>query len=208
MPNWCYSNFTINHTDENKIKELFNKIDDWSKKSYKINDFDNYGRWLGNIVGNAGLAEWKKREDGTSDFVPNIRCRGSITDMYYDGNYINISTETAWGPMMKMWQMLIDKYLPDAWIWYTAEECGCELYITNDPYYIGKYYIDLWETPEEFSKETSECDATEEYTIKFLQRVLKTKETDINKLLKIADEIEDPWFSVHRWEECDVSECE
>ena len=208
MPNWCYTNITIVHPSEQKIKEFFKKIDSWSKTTYSKNGFDCPGagiRWLGNIVGNAGLSEIP---EGKTDFVPNIRCRGSITDLSYDGNHIHINTETAWAPMLDMWQRLVDKYLPDADIWYTAEESGCGLYCTNDPDVIGKYYIDLWELPDEFIKETSEYEATEDYTIKFLQRVLKTKETDIQKLLKMADDIEEQWFSINQWKECDISECE
>ena len=211
MPNWCYSNITIVHPSEQKIKEFFAKIDSWSKTTYSSNGFDcpEAGiRWLGNVVGNSGLAEWKKISDNRSDFVPNIRCRGSITDLSYDGNHIDINTETAWVPMLDMWQRLVDKYLPGADIWYTAEEGGCGLYYTNDPDVIGKYYIDLWEVPDEFIKETSEYEATEDYTIKFLQRVLKTKETDIQKLLKMADNIEEQWFSINQWQECDISECD
>ena len=209
MPNWCYSNITIYHNDEEKLKAFFNKIEEWRKKPFKENDFDTYTLgWLGNIVGNSGLAEWKARENGREDFVPNIACRGSLQTFELDGNRININTETAWVPMLDMWQRLVDKYLPDADIWYTAEESGCGLYCTNDPDVIGKYYIDLWESPDEFIKETSEYEATEDYTIKFLQRVLKTKESDIQKLLKMADDIEEQWFSINQWQECDISECE
>ena len=208
MPNWCYSNITIYHNDEEKLKAFYDKIEEWRKKPFKQNDFDKYSKgWLGNIVGNSGLAKWKKVGE-RKDFVPNINCRGSIQTLELDNRRILITTETAWCPMMQMWQKLCDKYLPDAEIFYMAEEPGCGLFETNDPDVIGMYYIDIWEPPEEFEDEESVYEAEGDETIEFLQRVLKTEESNIDNLIKMADDIEEPWFSVHRWEAADISNCE
>jgi len=51
-------------------------------------------------------------------------------------------------------------------------------------------------------------EAEEDYTVEFLQRAMKTDESDIEKLLKMADDIEEPWFSIHRWEAADLSYAE
>jgi len=208
MPNWCYTNISICHNDKNKLKDFFDKVEEWRKKPYKTNDFDTYSLgWLGNIVGNSGLAEWKVKENGREDFVPNISCRGSLQTFELHENNININTETAWGPMLEMWKLLCEKYLPGADIYYTAEECGNGLFQTNDPDVVGKYYIDVWDTPPEgFEEEESVYEAEEDDTIEFLQRVLKTDETDIKKLIDMADKIEEPWFSVHEWETMEVDE--
>lgn len=205
MPNWCYTNINICHNDKNKLKEFFNKVEEWRKKPYKTNDFDTYSLgWLGNIVGNSGLAEWKVKENGREDFVPSINCRGSLQTFELHENSINIDTETAWGPMLEMWRLLCDRYLPGADIYYTAEESGNGLYQTNDPNVDGTYYIDIWEPPEEFEDEESMYEAEESDAIEFLQRVLHTEETDINKLIDMADSIDDPWFSIHKWELMDI----
>lgn len=205
MPNWCYTNITICHNDKNKLKDFFNKVEEWRKKPYKTNDFDTYSLgWLGNIVGNSGLAEWKVKENGREDFVPSISCRGSLQTFELHDDSINIDTETAWGPMLEMWRLLCDKYLPGADIYYTAEESGNGLYQTNDPDVADTYYIDIWETPEEFEDEESMYEAEESDAIEFLQRVLHTEETDINKLIDMADSIDDPWFSIHKWELMDI----
>ena len=207
MPNWCYTNISICHNDKDKLKAFFNKVEEWRKVPYKPNDFDTYTLgWLGNIVGNSGLAVWTKKENGREDFVPSISCRGSLQSFELFDSNININTETAWGPMLEMWKLLCDKYLPGADIYYTAEESGNCLYQTNDPDVIGKYYIDIWEPPEEFEEEESEYEATEEQTVEFLQRVLKTSEKDIGKLLSMADDIDDSWFSVHKWETVETAE--
>ena len=205
MPNWCYTNITICHDDKNKLKDFFDKVEEWMKKPYKTNDFDTYSLgWLGNIVGNSGLAEWKVKENGREDFVPSISCRGSLQTFELHENSINIDTETAWGPMLEMWRLLCDKYLPGADIYYTAEESGNGLYQTNDPDVADTYYIDIWEPPEEFEDEESMYEAEESDAIEFLQRVLHTEETDINKLIDMADSIDDPWFSIHKWELMDI----
>ena len=205
MPNWCYTNINICHNDKNKLKDFFNKVEEWRKKPYKTNDFDTYSLgWLGNIVGNSGLAEWKVKENGREDFVPSISCRGSLQTFELHDDSINIDTETAWGPMLEMWRLLCDKYLPGAEIYYTAEESGNGLYQTNDPDVADTYYIDIWEPPEEFEDEESMYEAEESDAIEFLQRILHTEETDINKLIDMADSIDDPWFSIHKWELMDI----
>lgn len=209
MPNWCYTSITIIHKDERKLKDFYEKVDTWAKKTYSENGFDcpkiDYW-WLGNIVGNSGLAKWIKKEDGDSGFVPNISCRGTLQSIELLGNQINISTETAWGPMLEMWRLLCDKYLPGADIYYTAEESGNGLYQTNDPNIDGTYYIDIWEPPEEFEDEESMYEAEESDAVEFLQRVLKTEETNIQKLIDMSNKIEDPWFSVNKWELREIDE--
>ena len=197
------------HNDKEKLKAFYKKIDEWRKKPFKKNDFDTYTLgWLGNIVGNSGLAEWKMRENGTEDFVPNIRCRGSLQNFEYHKENIYITTETAWGPMLEMWKLLCDKYLPDADIYYTAEESGNGLYKTNNPDVIGKYYIDTWDTPpEEFKDVTSEYEASLEYTTHLLQRILDTKESDIDKLIDMLNRSDNQeWISIHAWETVELDE--
>ena len=205
MPNWCYTNINICHNNKNKLKDFFDKVEEWRKKPYKTNDFDTYSLgWLGNIVGNSGLAEWKAKENGREDFVPSISCRGSLQTFELHDNSINIDTETAWGPMLEMWRLLCDKYLPGAEIYYTAEESGNGLYQTNDPDVADTYYIDIWEPPEEFEDAESMYEAEESDAIEFLQRILHTQETDINKLIDMADSIDDPWFSINKWDLVDI----
>jgi hypothetical protein len=207
MPNWCYTNINICHNDKEKLNAFFDKVEEWSDKQYKTNDFDNGTLgWLGNIVGNSGLAEWKVKENGREDFVPSISCRGSLQTFELHDNSINIDTETAWGPMLEMWRLLCDKYLQGADIYYTAEESGNGLYQTNDPDVAGTYYIDIWEPPEEFEDEESIYEAEEDDVIDFLQRVLKTEEKNIDALLIMAESIDDPWFSIHKWELVDIDE--
>lgn len=197
MANWCQTKITINHEDENKLIDLYNKIEKWCETDYKQNGFGNY--WLGNIVGNSGI--------GTVDENPNtdLRCRGMITYLEIIDNQLLIDTETAWQPMLQMWVKLIDKYLPDAELIYNAEECGCELYYTNDPCLIDGYIIDAWDIDNIYGM----LDADETYLIKLLQDLLKTEECNIDKLIKMFEESEYvDKMSIHKWEYADVNEWE
>jgi len=209
MPNWCYTNITICHDDKEKLKVFFDKVEEWRQKPYKKNDFDTYSLgWLGNIVGNSGLAEWKVKDNGREDFVPNISCRGSLQSLELFDSNININTETAWGPMLEMWRLLCDRYLPGAEIYYTAEESGNGLFQTNDPDVVGKYYIDVYDTPPDGLEDIDcEYEASLEYTVKVLQRVLNTDESDIDTLideLEMSDDQE--WISVHEWETVEIDQ--
>ena len=209
MPNWCYTNITICHNDKEKLKAFFDKVEEWRKKPYKTNDFDTYTMgWLGNIVGNSGLAEWKVKDNGREDFVPSISCRGSLQTFELHDNCINLSTETAWSPMLEMWKLLCDKYLPNAEIYYTADEGGNEIYQTNDPDMIGKYYIDIVDdVPEEFDDiAESEYEATEEMVVKLLQRILHSDETNIKKLLDLHYKSDtDDWVHIHEWKTVEIA---
>ena len=48
MPNWCYSNITISHYDENRVKELHDSLMKWLNISMENNGFDNGYAWLSN----------------------------------------------------------------------------------------------------------------------------------------------------------------
>ena len=117
-------------------------------------------------------------------------------------------TDTAWCPMIEMWQRVVDKHLPGADIIFSAEEPGCGVYVTNDYDYDGKYVIDIYgDVPADFEEGwESMWEANEETVIDFCQKALKTDETDINKLLKASKELE--WFAINKWEHCEVEDCE
>ena len=205
MANWCTTYITINYNDKDKLKAFYEMLDDWRQKPIEKNDFEGMSLgWLGNIVGNSGIAKYNKKE---GVFIPEIPCRGSLQSLEYHDEKIEITTETAWDPMLKMWKILCDKYLPDAELLYTAIESNSGSYCSNDPDVIGKYDIEIWgDPPEGFEDEEFDDAVSEEKTIEFLQRVLETNEEDIDVLLEQIDDIEDPWFSVNKFENPDDSE--
>ena len=102
MPNWCINYININSKNKEGLKKLYNKIEEWTSKDYKKNDFGH--NWLGNIIGFSKIDSMK---DG--EFI-NVRCRGRLDYMELTTDSLVITTETAWSPQIKMWKMIIDKY--------------------------------------------------------------------------------------------------
>ena len=194
MANWCMTKIIIKHDNENKLKQLEEFINEWASKNYMENDFGI--EWLGNIVGNSGI--------GTVDENPetDLKCRGSLISMEYDENQLFIDTETAGEPIVKMWNKLLEKYLPDAELIYLAMEHDNEIYSTNDLSLKNHYIIDSCVS----INTKSHMRASEKIVRETLQKVLDTTETDIAKLIKLLNDSE---FSnelfVHKWNYDDVS---
>lgn len=192
MPNWCNTDITIKHEDKALVKALYDKIEDWTSRDYKENDFGN--GWLGNVVLGSGID------------ADDLRYRGMITSCELADDSIILWTETAWGPMVKMWQRIVDRYLPGAEITFSAEEPGNGIYETNDSCYDGLYVIDIWGDQPDGMLWDSQWEASEETVKKFCQEALKTEETDIEKLLEMAAELD--WVAINRWELCKIEDCE
>lgn len=197
MPNWCYTNITFNGSKKN-VEWLNSKLKEWTSKNGMDNGFGL--DWLGNIVINSGLANAEDIDNAT-----HPACRGRLiyvdinTSQNSDQAQLIVDTETAWSPMLQMWVKLNEKYNLDLEIIYSAEECGCELYCTNDPCEANKYRIDVW---EDINGVESEWFATESYVVKILQQLLNNKrETNIDRLLKeFYDSDYSDNMSINRWE--------
>ena len=195
MPNWCFTNITINHNDSYKIAHLYNLIREWTSKDWMDNGFGN--DWLGNVVLGSGVGTVDTNKD------TDIRCRGRITDMNFDDNSICIHTETAWSPMLKIWVKVVNKYLPDAELLYSAEEEGNGLFCTNDPSLKDKWIIDSWDIDEV----ESDWEASRETVIEVLQKLLDTEEINMKILLGMLYGSDyDDGMNIHEWEYCSIGE--
>lgn len=197
MPNWCITYIDIKHNDYQKLEELYDKIQEWTSNNYRENGFGT--TWLGNVVLGSGV--------GTIDAgtETDFRCRGSLVWSELHECSINLVTETAWVPMIKMWQAVVDKYLPDAELFYLGDECGCGIYWTNNPKYVDRYSID----PYDFDSMEPQTNWSEEETSMFLRQLLITEERDINKLLNMFYESE--WsdrMGIHKWNFVDICDCD
>lgn len=135
MANLCCSEISIYSTNKEGLTNLFFLLNKWTSKKNSTTDFDE--KWLGNIVINSGIGD-----------VDDIPCRGRLEHVELLNGSLEATVTTAWRPEMKMWRMLIEKYLPNAEIVYSGEEPGCEVFFTNDPdlYGAGKWeYVPLSE---------------------------------------------------------------
>lgn len=204
MPNWCSTNISIKCKNKEDATMLYNKIEEWTSSDYCKNGFGH--NWLGNIVGNSGL---DKLKDG--DF--SIRCRGELSYLDLNDNELIISTETAWTPMVQMWVKLCEKYISEYEIFYSAEECGCGLYFTNDPDLIGKYLVDSIDdefTDKFLDGESYDLETSEDYLRKVLQKLLDTSEKNMKILLEKFEEREHGYEEVYinPWEYVPLSDLE
>lgn len=200
MPNWCYTNITIEHNNQKELEKFEKLLNEWTSHNYIENGFGN--DWLGNVVGNSGIGTI---DIGTIDTNKDtdLNCRGSLVECDLDDRYLTITTETAWVPMLKMWSKLIDKYLPGAELTYEAEESGVGLYCTNNQETAKQYIIDSWDMPDI----ESDWEASEEYIVKILQKLLDEKESDIDKLIDIFEDSDySDYMSIHKWEYAEISE--
>lgn len=188
MANWCSTQITINHESNEELKNLADLIEDWISHNYQENGFGL--SWLGNVVGNSGV--------GTVDtgLSTDLCCKGYIDNLNLLDSQLIIHTETAWEPALRLWVKVLEKYLPDAELIYTAEECGSGIFSTNDQSLVGRYYIDSWDAADV----DSDFGATEEATKAVLQRILNSTETDIDKLLTLLTDSEyADKMSIHAW---------
>ena len=90
---------------------------------------NSFGKtWLGCLVTKLG-ADWQK-----------VYCRGSWSDLDWNGAILRFNTETAWGPMNEVFKFIKTIY-PSLKIYYQAEEDGMGVFITNDTE--GSYFLTL-----------------------------------------------------------------
>jgi len=136
MPNWCATSYVFTGP-EDQIKSLHSSIKQLLEEpSIKKTDFGN--GWLGNLL-------YKHDIDPDKE---DIYCRGSISyldeiDIEKETTFI-LETETAWRPMLEVFDAIINKNYPEIQYYYMAEEFGCLLFETNDingVYFADRYYL-------------------------------------------------------------------
>lgn len=198
MPNWCYNYITINNEDKKELEKLNNLIEEWTSKDHVENGFGL--NWLGNIVGNSGIDTWDEEKH---NFSSGTRCRGTLVEYNLDEEELLITTETAWCPMIQMWIKILEKYSPTSSLVFDAEEPGNEIYVTNDDYYRGLYYIDSCRDDYDFDRE-----ANEDIVRELIQKLCNTEETDIEVLMEIFKQSEQEDIWIHEWDMVELEDCE
>lgn len=121
MPNWCDTTYTVTGEKE-KVKQLYDLITKLNKQPGDL--------WMGDISYALG---------GTEDDTARGWVYG-IDELSQDGNQFTFYCNTAWGETSE-WRYFVEAHA-DVSILYTAIEPGCDVYLTNDNEYIGKYIID------------------------------------------------------------------
>lgn len=200
MPNWCSNEITIHCKTQKDADQIYDTLHDWLHSNlYCDPGFSN--EWLGRFLILAGVTTYDEIERC------GILCRGSLTDMFQDGNAIELTTETAWCPMLKMWRVIVDKCFPEKVdsITYVARESGCGIYCTNIEDYAGTFTFDC---PDgdfsifDYYSEESLCKDVTEY---LRGEGIYAEITDIESLTKELDYL-DIDYSLNRFKYVDVDE--
>ena len=131
MPNWAYCSYRIVGKAE-EVNELYSKLQQLENMQEPLVDNGFGNLWLGCLVTILG-GNWN-----------DIYCRGKIIDFSLNDGILLIETETAWGEMNEV-RHFIEKVYPALKIYYYEEECGCEIYQTNDRnghFFSSRYIFD------------------------------------------------------------------
>ena len=131
MPNWCYTSVVVDGKRK-EVQSLFSKMNNLENRKKPLVD-NSFGKnWLGCLVVKLG-GDWEK-----------IYCRGSWSDLDWNGAILRFNTETAWGPMTEVFKFIKSVY-PSLEIYWQAEEDGNGVFITNDTegcYFRDRYRIE------------------------------------------------------------------
>ena len=131
MPNWAYSSYRIVGKAE-EVQDLYSKLQQLENMQEPLVDNGFGNLWLGCLVTIIG-GNWN-----------DIYCRGKIIDFSLNDGILSIETETAWSEMVEV-RHFIEKVYPAVKIYYYEEECGCEIYQTNDShghFFSSRYIFD------------------------------------------------------------------
>ena len=193
MPNWASTAYVFKAKNQEQAKELYDKIDSLAKMDKPLVP-NGFGKlWMGCLVNLLG-GDWNK-----------VYCRGEIIDYNLNDDHVSISCETAWGEMEEF-RHFIEQQYPDSKIFYQVEECGNEVYATNDAegeFFKDRYCLDSYDGLEYF--ETLEEAA--KYIGKIIGKDLKPAmgeiENAIDDYMEEHDNSDESWMSFHRFEVVD-----
>lgn len=190
MPNWCFTTI-IFHGNKDEIEKLHWNINEWTMQNLKPNGFGRW--WLGNILCGAGLGDRIDSEEN------RIRCRGVIEyigEVEQDDELtatLSIQTETAWAPMVKMWDEVFEVMGYESIDYsFQSEEEGMSEYFIHDPFgdFVDRYYIDIYLEGKDFHDPKLNkvrmypYISNQSHMIEFMQEILDTDETDYDILLE------------------------
>lgn len=212
MPNWCRTSYTF-YTDTEKGREqladFYNKLTaSISGKHLCITKSDFGNKWLGNVIHAFTPQFLKLMPDNAICTYEgyDVRFRGSVIDIMTHGdNEVLVITETAWGPMTEMWDMILKScgYDNISYV-YQAEESNNGLFVTNDKtgrFYNDKYYVDL-HIADDFHEYETDYISSDEDLLNYLNAVIDDMRNEYNshpKLYNLPDE-----YSADNLKHCDA----
>lgn len=135
MANWCYSSYVAEGPMEQlkKLYETMMRLAAMPSPGLVENGFGS--SWLGNLVMELGINPLTQR---------NFRCRGTYSNVDLNlSGCLTFDTETTWCEADDT-RHLIEEKFPGVYLYFIAEEFGCEYWETNDvdgKYFSERYYF-------------------------------------------------------------------
>lgn len=189
MPNWCVTDIEVSGK-KNELSKLYDLINTWGQKSLDGDSNEDYCFFrFKDVVELTDIVKYA--EIFTDDKLNSLSIRGNLEDMQFqkdDSLMIRISTPYN-KSMLLMWVKIFDKCLTDYTMYYMSEDSGEDIYITNNPKYIGTYNFDVedYDSLEEKLGDgnvpETESYVSEKRIIETLQYLLESESNNIDELI-------------------------
>ena len=178
MANWASISYAIEGS-KSDLERVFNVINDFVKSNVKPVEANASKEWEGNIVKALGASE---------EQMKNNYLRGVIQTYEIIDGVLYIEAEEAWGATD--FRHLLVKLMPELTIYYIVEECGCEVYATNDcngKYFTDTYYVDACIDGDYFNDYFN----TEEQVLSYVAQLLKKESVTMKDIDEWNEEQDD-----------------
>lgn len=178
MANWASISYAIEGS-KSDLERVFNVINDFVKSNVKPVEANASKEWEGNIVKALGASE---------EQMKNNYLRGVIQTYEIIDGVLYIEAEEAWGATD--FRHLLVKLMPELTIYYIVEECGCEVYATNDcngKYFTDTYYLDACIDGDYFNDYFN----TEEQVLSYVAQLLKKESVTMKDIDEWNEEQDD-----------------
>ena len=178
MANWASTSYAI-EGNKSDLERMFNVINDFVKSNVKPVEANASKEWEGNIVKALGASK---------EQMKNNYLRGFIQTYEIIDGVLYIEAEEAWGATD--FRHLLAKLMPELTIYYIVEECGCEVYATNDcdgKYFTESYYVDICIDGDYFS----EYFDTEKQVLAYVAQLLKKESVTMKEIDEWNEEQDD-----------------
>ena len=178
MANWASTSYAI-EGNKSDLERVSNVINDFVKSNVKPVEANASKEWEGNIVKALGASK---------EQMKNNYLRGFIQTYEIIDGVLYIEAEEAWGATD--FRHLLAKLMPKLTIYYIVEECGCEVYATNDcdgKYFTESYYVDICIDGDYFNDYFN----TEEQVLSYVAQLLKKESVTMKDIDEWNEEQDD-----------------
>lgn len=175
MANICETELSIYFWEPEEAAEFLKKFESWIDGDRRVS----------HICEKAGI-------DCSDEQTFN---HSEITDYFMSRSEILIYINSAWTPPLMCWGAILLKHAPDTTLYFRIYEPGFGICKTNDPNYIGEFFVDYYGDEDIDSNDCAEPNDV----IGILQKVLHTDATDFKFLITTLKETPNAKCSVMQW---------